>query len=482
MLEGSLKNNSVASLAIWDFSGRLANFAVLFVVNLLLTRLLMPTQFGAFAIVIAIISFSSIFIDLGFRSAIIQSQEITQQQLSTVFFLNLAIGLTLFAGFYLLSGFIERFYGIDGLADYIKITSGIFILNSLSLVPGGLMQKRLYLKSLSIVTTIAAVISGVVAVYLALTGWGVWALVSQQLISAGVTCIFLFIFSGWWPRLQFSLASIDQLLRYGIRLFFAGLFETIFTRLDIFIIGKLFPIENLGFYNRAQSLDNLIKNFASGTTTSIAFPIIARMSQQDEQVRNFYIRCLNIISFLSFLLIGNLFLTCFDIVVILYTEKWIDVGYYFRIMVLVGFVYPVSSVMVSLIAARGNSGGFLKLEILKKAVLFPAYLSFFFGGVMVFLVVLSLLMLVALCINAEFVRREIGISFGEQIWTIFRYAPPGLAAGLGGYFAGFFIQNVFGHLLVVTIVFLTIYLALCYKFKLPGVVDVAGRLRSLRYA
>ena len=424
----SERKNSLAGLAVWDFGGRLANFAVLFVVSVLLTRLLTPAEFGSFAVVLAIVTFSSIFIDLGFRSAVVQRQDITQKQLSTVFFLNIFIGFLLFSAIFLSSTLIEEFYAIAGLADYIKATSSIFLINSLSLVPSGLLQKELRLKALSVITTIAAAISGTVAVALALYGYGVWALVAQQLILATVTSLGAFITSGWRPILLLSPSSIGPLWNYAIRLFLAGLSDTIFTRLDVFIIGKLFPIQTLGFYNRAQSLDNLVKHFGSSTTTSVAFPVIAKMADQVDNVRSFYLRCLNVIAFLSFLLVGVLFLTCFDIVVILFTDKWIDVGYYYRIMALTGFVYPLSALMVTLVAARGNSSAFLKLEIFKKAILFPAYLSFLFGGVMVFLVTLGVVYLIALGLNAEFVRREIGISIKEQFWVIYKYASAGLLA------------------------------------------------------
>ncbi|MBX3265909.1 MAG: lipopolysaccharide biosynthesis protein [Acidobacteria bacterium] len=476
------KRSSIAGLAVWDFGGRLASFGVLFVVSVLLTRLLSPAEFGAFAVVLAIIAFSSIFIDLGFRSAIVQRQDTSKEQLSTVFFLNVAIGILLFAGLFLVSGVIEQFYAINGLESYIKAASAIFVLNSLSLVPGGLLQKELRLKALSVITTIAAAISGTIAILMAVYGFGVWSLVTQQLILAAITCFGSFAASKWRPSFLIDPRSIIPLWSYGIKLFLAGLSDSVFTRLDVFIIGKLFPVQTLGFYNRAQSLDNLIKNFAASTTTSVAFPVIARMADELENVKSFYLRCLNVISFLSFLLIGVLFLTCFDIVIILFTEKWIDVGYYFRIMALTAFVYPASALMVNLIAARGNSGAFLKLEILKKAVLFPAYLSFFFGGVMVFLIMLGFVYLLALALNAEFIRREIGIPIGEQLWAIATYSLPGLVAGFSGYGAGLFIDNIYLHFAVASVVFSAIYLAICYKFSLPGMLEVTDRLRSLRNA
>lgn len=468
--------SSVARIAVWDFGGRLANFFVAFLVGVVLTRLLSPTQFGAFAIVLAIISFSSIFIDLGFRSAVIQNQKTTQQQLSTVFYVNFLIGICLVVIFVFGAAYVENFYQIEGLRNYVIAASLLFGINALALVPGGLLQKELQLKTLSIINTTAAALSGAVAIYLAFAGFGVWALVVQQLLSASFTLIGVVYMSGWLPSLSFSLRSISDLSRYGLRIFLAGMSDTIFSRLDVFIIGKLFPIQLLGFYNRAQSLDGLVRNFSASTTTSVAFPVIARMSDDDDTVRAFYRRCLNVISFLAFLLIGILFLTCFDIVIILFTDTWRDVGSFFRIMAVTSFIYPISALMVNLIAARGNSTAYLKLELLKKCILYPAYLSFFFGGVYFFLISLGIVYIAALGLNAYFVGKEIEITVTEQLWDIYKYGIVALAGTAVVFAATYYVEkNVYIHFLAASAIYSAIYLLFCYKLRLSGFSEIYDR-------
>lgn len=466
---------TIARAAAWDVVGRLANYCVLFFVGIVLTRLLSPEEFGTFAIVLSVITFSSIFIDLGFRSAIIQSQNTTQTELSTVFFLNLAIAILVLSIFVVGSIYIEEFYQVRGLKTYISAASGLFIINALGLIPGGLLQKELRLKALSLINTSAAVISGGTAVVLAVLGFGIWTLIVQQVISALVVLIGTTVLSGWRPSFSFSLPAINGLWHFGVRIFLSSCLDILFTRLDVLVIGKLFPIQTLGYYNRAQSLDGLVRNFSANTTASVAFPVIARMAGDVNAVRSFYLRCLNAVSFLAFLLIGLLFLTCFDIITILFTERWIEVGYYFRIMAVTGFVYPISALMVNLIAARGNAAAFLRLEMWKKAVLFPSYLSFLVGGVYFFLVALGTAYLVALLLNAQFVQKEISIPIGTQLFAIYRYclvALLGVAAVLG---ATSFLQNIYLHFAIASTVFAGIYLFFCYKLKLPGFLEIYER-------
>lgn len=477
---------TVARAAIWDFVGRLANYVVLFVVGVILTRLLSPAEFGAFAIVLSVVTFSSIFVDLGFRSAIIQSQQTTQEQLSTVFYINFILATMIFAIFVAGAGYIEHFYKIPGLRNYITAASLLFIINALSLIPSGLLQKDLRLKALSFINATAAAISGAIAITLALSGFGIWALVSQQLLNAFVIFFGTIFLSRWRPSLSFNLRSVSELWHFGIKMFLSGFLDAIFTRMDVFIIGKLFPIQTLGYYNRSQSLDNLVRTFSAGTTASVAFPVIAKMAGETETVRAFYIRALNTISFIAFLLVGILFLTCFDIVIILFTDKWIEVGYFFRIMAVTGFVYPASALMVNLIAARGNAGAFLKLEMWKKLILFPTYLSFLVGGVYLFLVVLGIAYLIALVLNAYFVKKEISVSIEAQARAIFRYGLPAILITAITFVSTYYLTNIYLHFVISSLLFGGLYLIFCYKLKLAGFLEIYERFLALyndkRYA
>lgn len=472
---------SIFNLAIWDFSGRIANYFVVFLVSVILTRLLSPTEFGAFGIVVSIISLSTVFLDLGFRSAIIQAAEISQQQLSTIFYINLFLAFVLMAVFFFSAKAIEDFYQISFLGHYIIGASSIFGLLALNLIPSGLLQKDLKLKTISIINTVSAFLSGALAVSFAYFGYKVWSLIIQQITFNLLVLIFSVYFAGWYPSFSFSLSSIKKLWDYGSKLLASGLLDTVFTRMDVIIIGKIFPIETLGFYNRAQALDGMVRSFSSGTTSSVAFPLFAKMSDDYEGVRIFYRRSLDIISFISFLLIGVLFLTCFDLVIILFTEKWLLVGNYFRIMAVTGFVYPISALMITVLSGLGNSKAFLKLEAIKKSILFPVYLSFLVGGIYLFLVALGIAFIFALIANAIFVQKEIAVSLSEQMRIIFKYGILSTVCTSIAFVLTFWIDNIYIHLVAVSIIFCGFYFLFNYLFKLPGFIEVFNKINNLYY-
>ncbi len=467
---------SILRLAIWDLSGRFAHYLVIFIIGIVFTRLLSPAEFGAFGIVLSVIIISSIFVDLGFRSAIIQFQDTSQEQLSTIFYLSLFFAFVLILIMFLVSDSIESFYQIDSLSKYINATSVIFILHAMTVIPAGLLQKKMALKSISIISTVSAILSGTIAITLAYLDYKIWALIIQQIASS------LFIFIGntylteWFPSFYFRLASIKQMWQFSSKLVLSGLLESIFLRLDVFIIGKIFSIEAVGYYNRAQSLDGLLKSFSSGTTTSVVFPLFAKMQKDVEKTQNYYKRSLNFISFLSFFLIGILFLASTDIVIILFTEKWIVVADYFRIMSATSFVYPINALMVNLITANGNTKALLRLEIIKKCILVPTYFTFLFGGIYYFLIALGAAFLFSLVANAVYVKKEIAISLKEQFRIIFSYGSITVCGIIIVFAAISFIHNLYLHFIVASFAFSAFYLLISYKLKLPGFNEVFNRL------
>ncbi|MBK8301201.1 MAG: oligosaccharide flippase family protein [Chitinophagaceae bacterium] len=153
------------------------------------------------------------------------------------------------------------------------------------------------------------------------------------------------------------------LLNLSISLFFSALLDTIFTRLDVFIIGKIFSSATLGFYTRAQSMDGVVRQISSTSIVSVLFPYLSKVQSDTEKVRELYHRYLHILSFVAFFLCGILYLTADSIFIILFTEKWIEAAILFKIITIAGFVYPISALMVSILSSRGNSVAYLKAEI-----------------------------------------------------------------------------------------------------------------------
>ena len=430
-----------------------------------------------------IIVISSAFLDLGFSRAIIQQKEITAQQYSTVFYINLAIGLLLFLICFSTAGAVADFYKQPAIRDIFRAVSVLFIINALNLVPSALIYRQLKFKEATIINIVSTLLAGTVGLWMAYNNKGVWSLVGQSLTYSVLVLVINVVYTRFIPVLQFSIQSVKSLWNYGSRLFASGLLDVVFTRLDVFLIGKLFTPATLGYYSRAQSMDSFVRQFSSTSIAAVLFPHIARNQDDKAFVKEQYIKNLHLITMVSICLSGVLFLVAVDLFVILFSERWGYAGYLFQLMAIAAFIWPVSNLMCTLIAALGNSKNFLRLEIYKKMVLFPVYIFGFFWGIEVFIVIMMAAYYIALWLNAHFVNKEIEVTDKQQLLIIGQYIFIGVAAtAIAYYISNNFIQfeNLFAAIALKGSVFLGAFLGLGFLLKLQGIHLFTAFLQQLK--
>lgn len=467
---------------LWDFAGKFSIQIIGFGISVILTRLLSPTEFGVMGMAMAIIVFAHIFLDLGFNRAIIQFKEISEEQYSTLFFLNTGVALLLTLICFAAAGPLSVFYGQPLIAPVFRTMSLLFLINGLNLVPAALLYKRLQLKLNSILTLIASAVSGVAGVVMAYNGFGVWSLVSQSLINAVIILVLNFIYAGWMPRLTFKPASIKPLWSYGSKLFASGLIDNFYTRLDIFIIGKIFSVATLGFYSRAQSMDNFVRQVSVNSIMGALFPYIAKHQDDRNYLAILYKRYLHLITLVAIALSGTLFLSARYIFLILFTPKWLYAAGLFQLMSVIGFVWPASSIMCNIISGVGNSTAFLRLEIIKKVLFLPVYVLGFLYGLHGFLYFFIVANFIALTINAWYVAQELPVTVRKQLIILFSYffiaiAAAGMVYGLHQYIH--FSSNWL-NVLVLSISFNVLYLGGCYLFKLDAITSLSSTYDKIK--
>jgi O-antigen/teichoic acid export membrane protein len=405
----------------WDLIEKVFNQGIGFIISIILARILTPEDFGLVGMTMVVVSFSQVFMDMGFSTALIQKQEITEEQFSTVFYLNILLGAFLTLLMFICSGVIADFYNQPAISSLMKGISFLFIINSLSIVQTTQFLKAIDLKPLTIFRGLAVIISGCIGISMAYTGYGVWSLVAQSILNALIYTVLIWIKSSWRPRTYFDLHAISDLWRYGAKIFMPNLIESIFSRLDVLIIGKIFSPSTLGFYTRAQSLNNLVVQYTSGSLMKVFFPAISRYQQDTTKVTEIYKMTLVVVSFAALGLLSVLFVCAEDIIILLFTIKWIKSVEYFRMLTLGGFAYPLSSLMVNIISARGKSGDYFKLDLIKKTILSFIFIIGFQNGISTFLIGLVIFSFIGVIINMYFVSREINLSLLIQIKAIAPY-------------------------------------------------------------
>jgi len=464
----SLKEKSVKGL-FWDYAGRLSIQGVSFFVSIILSRILFPEDFGLLAMINVVVAVSTTFVDMGLSSALIQRKELTEEHFGTAFLLNISMGVLMSLILFLSSGKIAKFYNIDSLETIAKVMSIIFILNSFGNVIRAKLQKELNFKTLTISNLIAAVGSGTIGIISAISGFGVWSLVFQSISVPLIGNLSLFILEKWRPKMRFGITALKELWSFGFKMFLTSILENVFAQLDSLIIGKAMSASKLGYYYRAKSLQNIVYAHSSSSLLSVLFPVFSELQNDDERFKNVLYKSYNIVCFISFYLVGLLYLTANDIIIILFSERWTPSIILFKIMAMGGFIYPLVSLLMIVLSSRGNSKNYLILGIVKRLVLIPVYVSIFFVSLEQFLYINLVVSLVNFYINISFAAKEIGVRRSQFIKPLLPYLiiTPAIVLSIN-ILAGQVNTNIFLHVSGLILAFTLAYYVLNVLFRIKG--------------
>ncbi|WP_415407826.1 lipopolysaccharide biosynthesis protein [Sulfurovum sp. CS9] len=365
---------------IWDFFGKMAKQGMGFVVTIFLARLLEPSDFGLIAMVMVIVGIAEVFSDIGLGGALIQQKRVLPVHYSSVFYLNVAVGVLLALILFFSAEWVGAFYENEKLVPLAKVISLTFILNAFSSVQVTKLRKELNFALITKISFLASLISGIIGISLAFYGAGVWSLV-VQIISAGLMFnIFIWYASGWKPSFLFSFKALMQLWGFGFRMFLVGVLDAVFSRLDYIVIGKLFTPTTLGFYQRAKSLSTMLIQYSSGSLMSVMFPVLSKVKNDLPRFQNIVIKLLGSINFITLLLFGGLYLVSEELIVLLFSEIWLPSVEYFKILVLSAFGFPIATLLANILKSRGNSKAFLRMVIFHKIIFsINLYVGFLWG-------------------------------------------------------------------------------------------------------
>lgn len=463
----------------WDFLGKISGQVVSFVISVVLTRLLQPREFGIMGMAMSVITIAGVFVGLGFTRAIIQKPQIDKVQYNTVFLINGSIALFLTLVCFFTASPLSRFYEEPLIEPVFRVLSLTFLFNGLALIPIALLYKRMNFKMVTIFNLSASISSGIIGVLMAYRGYGVWALVTQAVLNSFLALVLSWFYIGWWPGVTINFPSVKPLWQYGSRMFASGLMDVFFMRIDAFIIGKVFSPVTLGYYTRAQSLDSIVKQLSSNSLTSVLFPYISLHQDNREVLTGIFKKYLHVISFLSIGLSAIFFLIARDLFTVLFTANWVFAADLFKLMAISGFAWPVSALMVSIIGGVGNSKAYLRLELLKKAVLLPVYLFGFMIGLRAFILGIVGAYFISVWLNAWYVSKELPVSAKSQLLVISSYFVVGAACVTGLHFLAFELNEMSpaARIAVTVPLFVGCYYLITYLFKLDASISLKSVFR-----
>lgn len=426
------------------------------------------------------ISVSNTFIDGGFGTALIQKKEPTQEDYSTIFFWNIFISVILTGILYISSPLISEFYRLPLLSDVLKVMGTVLVINAFSVVQTNILQKKFEFKKLATINIIANIAASILAIVLALRGFGVWSLVFRYLSCSLVISIILWITTKWKPMLTFKFKSFRTLGKFGGMVLLANLVETIYTEFQGLVIGRAFSAKDLGYYTQAKRLEEIPTLGISSAVNQASFPMYARL--QDNKVAlslavRKYVRALSLLVIpLYFLFI----LVAEPLITILFTEKWIESVDLFKILCLVGMIYPINTVNTNVIKSLGKGKLYFNLQLCKRVLGIALILFSVRYGLSAMMWSLVITSYIIFIVNAIFSDKLIGYSFIRQIGDAFMPFAISIIILCLVYPISLLQINSYYNVIIQAVLFMLCYVLIMRLLKVNIVKDIFAQIKLLK--
>lgn len=366
-MTSSIKNKAV-SATIWSTIDTFGRQGLQFVITLILARLLTPSDYGTVGLLAIFIGVAGVFIESGFSAALIQRREVSEVDISSVFYFNIVIALAASIGLSLVSPWIASFYKMPVLRPLTWLLAADLFIGAFGGIQRTLLMKALEFRKQFVISFASLCISGVIAVVLAWRGYGVWSLGVQALSATLVSTVLFWFLGVWRPKLVFSAQAIRLLLRFGSFILFSELLSVLFNRLNTLVIGKFYSARDLGFYSRADGTQRLPAGLFSGIIARVAFPVFSSVHEDKALLRIGLKKAVTMVMMINIPLMVGIEITARPLVLFLFGQQWDPSVIYLRILCLYGIFVPLNVLNFTVLMAQGHSSLTFRLEVIKQTV------------------------------------------------------------------------------------------------------------------
>ena len=473
-----MSNKSVFSNFIWRFAERCGAQLVTFIVSIVLARILMPEDYGTVALVTVFTTIMQVFVDSGLSTALIQKKDADDLDFSSVFYFNFAVCIILYLIMFLAAPLIASFYNMLELTLVVRVISLTIVISGVKGVQQSYVSRNMLFKRFFYATLGGTIFSAFLGIAMAYAGFGVWAIVAQQLSNTAIDTLILWITVKWRPKLMFSWGRLRGLLGFGWKLLCSALLDTIYNNLRSLIIGKVYSSADLAYYNEGKKFPNLIVTNINTSIDSVLLPAMAKEQDDKDRVKNMTRRSIMVSCYIMAPLMIGLACCASNIVTIVLTEKWLPCVFFLQIFCITYMFYPIHTANLNAIKAMGRSDLFLKLEVWKKVIGMIFLLSTMFISVEAMAYSLLISTLTSMIINSWPNKKLLNYSFLEQIKDILPSIILAIGMGTVVYLIGYLSLPILPLLLIQVICGGVLYIVGSAVFKLEPYVYVKGIVLS----
>lgn len=479
-----MHNTSLKSIAakgiFWSAVDKFAVQIGQFVVSVVLARILIPEDFGLIGMLAIFMALSQTFIESGLGIGLIQRQDRTDIDFSTVFVFNLLVSGFFYLLLFFSAPYISLFFNQPQLTDLVRVLSLTLFLNALAIVQKTKLTIAMDFKSIAMSNVIAVIAGGLCGIVAAINGYGVWSLVVQSLVWSLATSVSLWFLSSWSPSVSFSKKSFNSLFGYGSKILLAGLYAQLLNNIYNICLGKFYPTASLGYYTRAKSFADV----SAGTIVSIiqqaTFPVLAAVQNDQEKLVSIYSRMIRMSAFLIIPLMTLIALLAKPIVILLLTEKWVSLIPLLQWMVFARIFLPMSAINMNLLNAVGRSDLYLKIDLSKLPLTILAMIITIPLGLKAIIIGHVVTSAIAFVINAYLPGKFYGYGAVKQLKDMLPVFFATIGMAISVLVLSYFIKNLILELLLGVVLGAVTYLFICWALKLEELKEAWQLLLKLK--
>lgn len=414
MTDSNIKNKTVTGF-FWQLSQKVLCQVVCFGISVVLARLLLPSDYGVIAICSMFLVLTGIFIGGGLGTALVQKKNADDIDFCTVFYSGLVLSIVVYLAVFFAAPYIAIFFKNEQITAVIRVLALSMPIGTLSGVQNAFVSKQMMFKKFFYSSLIGTIASGAVGLGMALTGFGVWALVGQNLVSTITNTLVLFYIIDWHPKLIFSYERFKQLFSFGWKMAVVNILTTFFYQLKGYVIGYKYSAAQLAYYNRGEGLPGILYNNINGTISDVLFPALSQLQDDKEALKRALSRAMRISSFFLIPALFGLAAISDKLVIIIFSEKWAPSIPFMQVICMISCSDILGMANYQAIKAVGRADTLLKMEFLKRPAMFAVLIVTMFISPLAIAVGQLVYSILAFVVNAYPNRKYIGYPIWQQM-------------------------------------------------------------------
>lgn len=411
---GNIKSRFVQGV-IWGIVEKFAGLATGFIVTVVLARILTPEDYGLVNMIYIFTVLGTVLLDGGFGQALIQRKNITDTDISSVFYINIGLSIALYIILFFCSPLIADFYHQPSLEGISKVVFLTIPINAFCIIQHTLLTKELRVKELTYVSIISSVLSGAIGICLAYLEYGVWALVWQTVSYQLCRSIFLWFFSKWRPLWRFSLSFIKSILSFSMNLLGVFTLAAVFQNIYTLLIGRLYNVSEVGYYNQAFRMQSIASTAITSSIDRVAFPAFSQFQDNIALLRSAFKRVTLLTMSLYFPLMMCLVVVSVNLFDTLLTDKWLPAVPLFCLLCIAEAFYPLNKINASVLKALGKGNVYFRLNLINYGIITVAIILTYRFGILALLSGYAVAALIRSVLNMIVCGRAIDYSFVDQV-------------------------------------------------------------------